>query len=89
MNKLDEARIIINKVDEEMISLFKERMKAAKMVASYKKENNLPILDQKREDELIAKNVSLLNDDELNEYYLTFFKGLLEASKNYQKDLNK
>ena len=62
MNKLEEARLIINEVDSKMVELFKERMKAAKMVAEYKKENNLPVLDKAREEALINKNLGLLND---------------------------
>ena len=64
MNKLEEARLIINEVDLEMIELFKKRMKASKMVAEHKKENNLPVLDKVREEALIAKNVNYLNDKE-------------------------
>ena len=87
MNKLEQARLIINEVDLKMIELFKERMKAALMVAEYKKENNLPVLDKAREEALINKNVSYLNDKELEKYYLTFLEGVLTASKDYQKDL--
>ena len=89
MNKLKEARLIINEVDSKMVELFKERMKAAKMVAEYKKENNLPVLDKAREEALINKNLGLLNDRELEKYYLTFLEGMLTASKDYQKDLIK
>lgn len=88
MNKLEEARNIINDCDKEMIELFKRRMSAAKMVAEYKKENNLPILDSSREQVIIEKNVKLLNSKELEEYYLDFFKEMLTVSKNYQKKLN-
>ena len=87
LNKLEQARLIINEVDLKMIELFKERMKAAEMVAEYKKENNLPVLDKAREEALINKNVSYLNDKELEKYYLTFLEGMLTASKDYQKDL--
>ena len=87
LNKLEQARLIINEVDLKMIELFKERMKAAQMVAEYKKENNLPVLDKAREEALINKNVSYLNDKELEKYYLTFLEGMLTASKDYQKDL--
>ena len=87
LNKLEQARLIINEVDLKMIELFKERMKAAQMVAEYKKENNLPVLDKAREEALINKNVSYLNDKELEKYYLTFLEGVLTASKDYQKDL--
>ena len=72
-----------------MIELFKERMVAAKMVAEYKKENDLPVLDKAREEALINKNIKLLNDKELEQYYLTFLEGILTASKDFQKDLIK
>ena len=89
MNKLEEARSIINEVDKEMIILFKKRMNASKMVAEYKKDNNLNVLDSSRESFIIEKNINLLNDKELEEYYLTFFQGVLKASKDYQSDLIK
>lgn len=87
MNKLEEARLIINEADHELIESFKKRMNAAKMIASYKKENNLPIYDETREKALINKNIILLDSEELEKYYLTFLEGILKASKDYQKDL--
>lgn len=89
MNKLDEAREIINNIDVKLIELFKERMKASKMVAEYKSENNMPIFDEKREKSLKEKNLLILNDKELEQYYLIFLDGILKASKDYQKDLIK
>ena len=83
---IDEARIKINKIDEEMIKLFEARMKVVLDVLKYKKEHNLPVFDEKREIELIKKNLSLLEDESLREYYLIFFNGMLEASKKYQGD---
>ena len=89
MSKLDDARIIINECDKEMITLFKKRMSATKMVAEYKASNNLPILDLKRENELIKRNTQFLNDQELEGYYITFLEGMLKASKDYQEELIK
>ena len=88
-NKLEIAREIINIIDLEMIELFKKRMEAAKMVAEFKKENNKPIFDKKREEELIKRNISCLDDVELEKYYKIFIEGVLEASKTYQEDLIK
>ena len=85
--KLDIAREIINDVDIQMIELFKKRMEAAKMVAEYKKENNKPIYDKEREEALINRNIKVLNNEELEQYYNTFLEGVLTASKDYQKDL--
>lgn len=86
MNSLDEARIKINEIDKKMVILFEERMKAVLEVLKYKKEHNLPIFDEAREIELIKKNLNLLQDEALKEYYLIFFNGMLEASKKYQGD---
>jgi len=87
MNNLDEARLIINEVDKEMIELFKKRMNASKIIGEYKKENNIAILDKEREKALIEKNLKILNDKELEKYYLMFLEGILNSSKEYQKDL--
>ncbi len=89
MNKLENARLAINEVDKKMIELFKQRMDAVKTIAMYKKENNLDVLDKKREEELIKKNLELLNNEEITNYYLIFLNGVLKSSKDYQKDLIK
>lgn len=87
MNNLEQARLVINEVDNELVELFKKRMAASKIIALYKKENNIAVLDKKREEALIEKNLKLLNDKELEKYYLIFLEGILNASKDYQKDL--
>ena len=87
MNKLEEARLIINSVDDKMIELFKERMHAAEMVAEYKKENGLAVFDKKREEAIIEKNINKLNCSNLEEYYLEWFKSMLKVSKDYQKKI--
>ena len=89
MNKLEQAREIINNVDKELIELFKKRMMASKMVAEFKSENNMPVFDESREKSLKEKNLLILNNKELEKYYLTFLEGILKASKDYQKDLIK
>ena len=87
MNNLEQARLVINEVDKELVELFKKRMAASKIIALYKKENNIAVLDKKREESLIEKNLKLLNYKELEKYYLIFLEGILNASKDYQKDL--
>lgn len=87
--KLEIAREEINSIDKEMIELFKKRIDAARLVAEYKKGNNLPIFDEAREKSLIEKNLKLLNDKSLEEYYLTFINGMLKASKDFQAEVMK
>ena len=83
-SKLDEARKIINEVDLKMAELFVERMKAAELVFEHKKEYGLPILDQKREDEVVEKNASLIKDEKIRGYYIDFIKNVMSVSRAYQ-----
>ena len=87
MNKLEEARKIINETDKEIAALFEKRMEAAKLVAEYKAENNLPVFDQNRELELFETNAGLIENKEFLPYYLDFLKETVELSKKYQRSL--
>ena len=83
-NSLDKARKIINEVDAEIAKLFSKRLEAAKIIAEYKQERGLPILDEARESEVIARNSELLEDEEKREFYVNFFKELMGVSRAYQ-----
>ena len=54
--------------------------------ADYKMENHIDVLDSSREDEIKKRNLELLSNKQLEKYYLTFFEGVLNSSKEYQKD---
>ena len=86
--EIKELREQINQIDAEMALLFTKRMELVSLIAKYKKENNLPIFDEEREKEIIKKNLELIKDEHLKEYYLIFFKALLIESKRYQEYLN-
>jgi len=86
-NSLDKARKIINEVDGKMAELFVERMKAAEMVAEYKKERGLSILDEAREEEVVRRNSALIEDDTLREYYIQFLRNNMAVSRSYQSRL--
>ena len=87
MTKLDVAREEICAIDKEMALLFERRMKAARMVAEYKKENALPIFDSGREAFLIDRNSSYIEDAVLKDYYVEFLKSTMNISKSYQRML--
>ena len=84
MNKLEEARKIINEVDAEMAALFVKRMRAAELVYEHKKEFGLPILDRKREDAVVEKNSALVEDPALKGYYIDYLKHVMALSRAYQ-----
>ncbi len=53
MRDLNEIRQEINQIDEKLIELFKQRMDCAKEVGNYKKLNDIPVLNQNRENEIL------------------------------------
>jgi len=88
MNKLEAARKMINEIDAKMASLFEERMHASELVAEYKREHGLSILDAQREKEIIEKNALMIENDAIREYYVRFLKDTMSISRDYQSRLN-
>ena len=80
---LDKLRIEIDRIDDELISLFKQRMDVVTQVSDYKKDNNLPTLDRNREE---AKMLALAKKlpAELSAYIYPLYDTLFEISRNYQ-----
>ena len=87
MSLLDDARLIIDEVDAKMAELFERRMRAAEMVAEYKKEHGLKILDAPREEEVVRRSSAYIEDTELREYYVNFLKNTMAVSRSYQDRL--
>ncbi len=84
MEQLEKARAIINEVDDEMARLFVRRMEAVTMVAQYKKEHGLPVLDEAREEQIIRAGATRVEDDFLREYYVNFIRNNMALSRAYQ-----
>lgn len=87
IDKLTKAREIISQADKEIAELFEKRMEAVRLVAEHKKENGLPVFDSSREEFLIKKNSSYIENEEIKEYYTSFQKSTMEISKRYQRRL--
>lgn len=87
MKDLKQCREELDSIDLEIIKLFEKRMSIIKDVAIYKKENNLPILDETREEMMLQKNLKNLNNAELKEYYKAILETYLDVSKKYQIEI--
>ena len=71
MSELELLRKQIDDIDNELCSLFEKRMKIAKIIGNYKKNNNIEVLDSNRESEIKELSKKRLNDKELEGYYIT------------------
>lgn len=83
---LEELREKINSIDEQMVKLFIERMQAAAKIAGNKAEHKLPILDQKRESEVLNRVIELAGDD-FAMYTRMLYATLFDLSRSYQASL--
>ena len=87
MNELEQARAVIDQVDQEMAALFCRRMEAVRQVAQYKQERGLPVLDAAREQAVIEKNAARVEDETLRSYYVLYLRDLMGVSSRYQHRL--
>jgi len=81
-----QLRAEIDRIDDKLISLFKQRMAIVEQVANYKKAQNLPTLDANREQEKIWHLASQL-PSELTQYATPLYQTLFEISRHYQQQL--
>lgn len=80
---LDKLRNEIDRIDDELINLFKQRMEVVTQVSDYKKVNNLPTLDKGREEAKVTALAKKL-PTELSTYAYPLYDTLFEISRNYQ-----
>lgn len=82
-NELDILRGEIDRIDDRMIALFKERMQVADKIAMYKKEHDIPTLAPGRERALLAR-VAEEAGEEYADYTESLFRTIMAASRSYQ-----
>ena len=83
---LDNIRNEIDNIDSQIAQLFKKRMEAAKSVAEYKRENNIPVFNSEREREIVNKITNEM-PDELETYAKTLWQTMFDMSRSYQRKI--
>lgn len=84
---LSDLRVEIDKIDDQMVSLFAQRMDIAAQIADFKKENGLPILVPAREREKLQDVAEKAGMDMAN-YTRVLYSMLFELSRSYQSKRN-
>lgn len=87
MNELENLRERIDTIDKELIALFEERMNVVNDIAEYKIKNNLPILNQSREDIVVSKVKSTVKNKDYADSAADLIKDIMEISKKFQQKL--
>jgi len=76
----------IDRIDEQLVRLFSERMAISAEIAGYKKANALPVMDQRREREKMASVIEQ-SPDEIRDYTPLLYSTIFELSRSYQHRL--
>lgn len=83
---LNQYRQRIDEIDDQMVRLFAERMEVAAGIAAYKKENNLPVLDMRREREKLLQ-IAEKTPEGLKDYAVSLYSLIFELSRSSQNRL--
>jgi chorismate mutase len=78
------ARQEIDKIDMSIWSLLEKRFALSKEVSRIKNNFQLPVLDEKREQELLAKIGNLNCDADVSLAITQIYKLIFELSRKYQ-----
>lgn len=84
MRELKDLRAELDVIDKNMLELFEKRMDISKEVAAYKKANNMPILDLKREKQLLADKAEKTQNENYKQYVYKLFSDLMDMGKDLQ-----
>ncbi len=85
---LEKARQSIDRIDDQLIKLFEERMNIVLDVAAYKKENGVPVYNGQREREIVNR-LSEMVPQNLQLYVKVLYNTLFDVSRAYQiKEIN-
>ena len=83
---INELRGNIDRIDEQLVALIRERMETAAKIGEYKRENKLPVYDPSRERELFDRVASLAGD-EFGSYTRVLYSTMTDVSRSYQRKL--
>ena len=84
MKNLDAIRKVIDNCDRDLVKIFEKRLIAVSEVLEYKKVNNLPILQPSREEEVLNKVKSYLENPDFSSELEGLYSHILKLSRRLQ-----
>ena len=84
---LDQIRKDIDQIDQELVALLERRMVCVGQIVEYKEQQSLPVLDQRREREVLEKVGSLVTDERYRATIQAQFQDMMKRSRDYQEEV--
>ena len=89
MDELKQYRDRIDEIDRQLADLFQQRMDVVDNVGRYKLARNMPVLDAKREQEVLAAKALLARDEGMSADLAALFENIMAISRRRQRKLVK
>lgn len=86
--KLEESRARIDELDELIATLINERLVLCQEIGEAKKRMNKPVLDDKREQEVLKRVASVATDPVIAKQLINIYTTMLAGSRGLQEDLS-
>ena len=83
---LSDLRKEIDRADQMLLTSFVTRMRICGKVAEYKKENGIPVLDEKREQEKLEE-IRRIAPDDMEESCVMLYNMIMELSRELQEKI--
>lgn len=84
--ELDQLRVEIDRLDQELLSLFLQRMEVAEQIACYKREHGMAVLHPAREEAVLTRAEEMAGE-EMAPYARMFFTEVMAISRKRQHAL--
>ncbi len=88
MQELEHLRTIIDDIDSQLLCLLAKRQEIVKQVGEFKLKQNIPVLDQAREDSLYKYHQELSTKYGLSfDFIQDLFAMIMEHSRKTQREI--
>lgn len=87
MKELDALRQEIDQIDRQMVELFVQRMAATQQVGEYKQAHHIPVLDNSRQQQVLAGKTALVEDPARKADVAQLYEAIMGISRRQQRKI--
>ena len=81
---MDNYRKIIDDLDDKIMSLLVDRLQLVKDIGLYKRQNNIPVFDPKREQKIFDKIDEKYENKETSQFLKNIYANMMVQTKKVQ-----
>ena len=87
MDELERLRKEIDEIDAGIVRLFERRMAVTEQIGRYKQKNGLPVLDNRRQQEVLESKAALPEDPSLRADVVMLYETIMGLSRRQQRGI--